>query len=280
VRGTPPSAFGALDPTAALALVLADALLASAALPVAPDALAPLAERARAVLDVQPADAIGAFARRFRVVPPGPPSAPAAVAPSVLEAVTGALAASRQLAITYRTGQRADPSYVLQPLGLVWRGDVLQLVGRTRGEGGPRTFLLPRVRTARVLDEPIEDTWFVLDAFIEAGGLGGFPAPIELVARARGEAALRLTERPLRRDQTVEALARGEVRVRAVVADTPELRGLLLSMGDEVLVEEPKTLARDIARTLRAAVERYKAAARRRPQARQALVAQDESVSE
>jgi predicted DNA-binding transcriptional regulator YafY len=122
-----------------------------------------------------------------------------------------------------------------------------------------RQFLLHRFDSATVLDTPAEpDDDFDLDAHLARGELGYVVGdPIELVARFDARAARVVTEAPLSTDQRLEPAPGGEVRVRATVADTLELRGWLLGFGPAVVVEGPPHLVEYVVATVKAMAERY-----------------------
>jgi predicted DNA-binding transcriptional regulator YafY len=65
---------------------------------------------------------------------------------------------------------------------------------------------------------------------------------IRLDARFTAAAANHLHETPLAEDQRIGDEADGRVRVRATVADTPQLRWWLLGFGDAVTVQAPAEL--------------------------------------
>ena len=58
-------------------------------------------------------------------------------------------------------------------------------------------------------------------------------------------------------DATCDALPNGGCRLTMVVRDTTEVRSWVLSFGDTARVVEPKELADDIAKELRAAAALY-----------------------
>ena len=68
-----------------------------------------------------------------------------------------------------------------------------------------------------------------------------------------------LHETPLAEDQRIGDEADGRVRVRATVADTPQLRWWLLGFGDAVSVQAPAELRQWFAQTAAAMAASYAA---------------------
>ncbi len=260
-RDAPPLSGGGIDPVLALTLVLADTSFAWALPTPFREALAPLVRAAHGVLTERADGAPAQLARRFRALPKGPPVVAPEVAPSVLEAVTRAVAHRRRLLARYRPQGRPAADYRLDPLALVSRGPMVYLVACREGRAFPQRFLLHRFVDAATLDESAApDDDFDLDAFLAQGGLGfvvGDGEGVTLVARFFGSAAQAIAEAPLAKDQHLERLAEDEVRVRARVNDTRELRGWLLGFGDAVVVDEPLTMRDAMAATARAMAARY-----------------------
>jgi predicted DNA-binding transcriptional regulator YafY len=72
---------------------------------------------------------------------------------------------------------------------------------------------------------------------------------MRLDVRFTPEAATHLTETPVSEDQKLGDDAEGRVRLRATVADTPQLRWWLLGFGDAVEVVGPAALREWFAQT-------------------------------
>jgi predicted DNA-binding transcriptional regulator YafY len=251
-RNAPPLGTGALDPAMALALVIAGG---AGLLPTSLErALAPMATAARKYLDHPRGRPVGAFSRRFRMrLGTAPADAPPSIPARVLEATTRAVCEGRRLAARYHRADVATSAFVLDPLGLVWDGGALRLVARGVLDPAPRWFALARVKSAKVLDDVVDDRGFDLDAFLTAG----VGARVALVIRVRGEALPALEDAPLSPDQVIETLGEDEARVRAAAEETPALIGRLLALGGDAVVEAPAELAAVVVERARAVVGRY-----------------------
>lgn len=106
-----------------------------------------------------------------------------------LEVLQDAVFGDRRLALRYRhSGQREPRAYTVDPYGLVAKAGVWYLVADTRGR--PRLFRADRVRSARLLDDPVRrrpgvelaDVWEELRRQVEER-----PGGIEVTVRVRRE---------------------------------------------------------------------------------------------
>jgi predicted DNA-binding transcriptional regulator YafY len=258
-RRAPPVGLGGLDPPLALAIVLAGTHFRAMMPSGLRRALEPLMASARKALDAHDGG-VAAFERRFRVLPHAPPLETPDFDATVLEGVTRALTARRRVRLVRRLARRKTREEVVTPVGLVASGATLYLVALAGEARAPRAFPLHRLRAAEVLAEPAETNGFDLDAFLAAGGPGAAwrgPA-VELVARFRGAAAELIRETPFAGGATVEAIDDDEVRVRAVLEDSAELRAWLFGFGPDVRVEAPAEMARELAARARATAARYR----------------------
>ncbi|HET8832249.1 MAG TPA: WYL domain-containing protein, partial [Casimicrobiaceae bacterium] len=100
---------------------------------------------------------------------------------------------------------------------------------------------------------------FELASFLKDGWAHyGTGKSIRLDARFTGEAAEHLNETPLSEDQNLGGDAHGRMRLRATVADTPQLRWWLLAFGDAVELVGPAALREWFAQTTAKMAEAYR----------------------
>ncbi|MER6685498.1 helix-turn-helix transcriptional regulator [Streptomyces olivaceoviridis] len=106
-----------------------------------------------------------------------------------LDVLQDAVFSDRRLRLRYRhSGEREPRTYTVDPYGLVAKAGVWYLVADRRG--GPRLFRADRVRSARLLDEPVRrrpgvelaDVWELLRRQVEERENG-----IEVTVRVRRE---------------------------------------------------------------------------------------------
>jgi predicted DNA-binding transcriptional regulator YafY len=166
--------------------------------------------------------------------------------------VTDALLDDRRLDATYRRkGQRDAREYVLNPLALLQRGPVTYLLASVGIYDDVLMFALHRFIRVTVADgKARRPKGFDLASFLKDGWAHyGTGKSIRLDARFTAEAAEHLNETPLSEDQKLGGEADGRVRLRATVADTPQLRWWLLGFADAVEVVGPTALREWFAQT-------------------------------
>ena len=197
-------------------------------------------------------EGVPAWLDKVRVIPGGLPMAPPRIDRDVLESVHTALLRGQQLHLRYRPrGAEADRDYLASPHGLVYRESIAYLVCSLWNYEDIVQLALHRVIEAAVDPAPRHlPQGFSLDAYIAAGEFGFRlgEAPLALVARMDGRAAVRLFETPLSDDQRLETLDDGWVVVRATVADTAQLRTWLRGHGALCEVVAPAALRAELAR--------------------------------
>jgi predicted DNA-binding transcriptional regulator YafY len=182
---------------------------------------------------------------KIGVVQPTQSLIPPAIVAHVQGVVTDALLDDRRLEVRYRRkGEREARRYVLNPLALIQRGPLTYLLASVGDYDDVLMFALHRFDRARIAAEKARrPKEFELASFMKDGWAHyGTGKSIRLDARFTNEAAEHLTETPLSDDQRLGNEADGRVRLRATVADTPQLRWWLLGFGDAVEVVGPAVL--------------------------------------
>ena len=213
---------------------------------------------------LQLAHARGALAdwpENVRAIHTGPPLLSPHVDSSILECVHEGLTEERRLAIRYtRRGAQNARSYVLSPLGLVYRDGVAILVASVAEYDDALQFALHRVESAELTDTPRRvPPGFTLQKYIDAGELDFLlsDAPLPLVALIDEPVVVKLSETPLSEDQRLEPQPDGRTRLTATVADTNQLRAWLRSFGAFIEVVSPPDLRATMAADARASAARY-----------------------
>ncbi|MGX1133311.1 putative DNA-binding transcriptional regulator YafY [Streptomyces glaucescens] len=178
-----------------------------------------------------------------------------------LEALQAAVFTDRRLRLRYRHGGADAPrTYTVDPYGLVAKAGVWYLVADRRAT--PRLFRADRVRSARVLDEPVRrrpgvelaDVWEVLRRGVEER-----PGGLDVTARVRRDRLdlfLRIN-RPWLAADPDDPVGDGEwVTVRLSYGVLGEARGLL-QFADHVEVVSPPEVRAELARAAAAVTELY-----------------------
>lgn len=168
----------------------------------------------------------------------------------ILAVVSGAIFAGQNLAISYH-GEKGVKDYVVSPLAIVKRDEVLYVALRFSGYEDPRLLALHRIERAAVAKTPpvSDEKPFDLCSYLRDG----------LPFTPRGEKVfdlhLRFPEsvyrsikgRPLRNISSISEPEDGWFEVKANgVSNAMELRWWLLGFGDKVRILEPEFLAREL----------------------------------
>lgn len=186
---------------------------------------------------------------KVRVVPPNQPLIPPRIDAQVQAVVSEALLQERQIDLRYRKrGDAGDKAWRVHPLALVQRGGVLYLYCRIGDHADARNLPLHRILHAQLRDEPARmPSPIDLDTQMRRGiwgfGTGAMVAVELCFVWAAGE---HLMETPLSEDQQIDVVD-GAIRVRATVADTPQLRWWLRAFGADVRVLAPESLRQEMA---------------------------------
>lgn len=238
-----------MEPQVALAFYMAEAHLRSLLPASTVDTLRPWFSAAHRVLD-EHGNGIAHWPEKIRVLPRGLPQKSPEIDAGVQAMVYQAVLQERQLQISY--GREADErrEYVIHPLALVVRNQVIYLVCLFDGFDDIRQLAMQRIHSAEVLELPAaKPADFVLDDYIAQGSFGLVfgDEPLPLEARFMRHLAIHLRETPIAEDQVIEDIDEGFFRLTAKVSDTLELRLWLKSFGDEVAVLGPPALREEFA---------------------------------
>jgi predicted DNA-binding transcriptional regulator YafY len=204
--------------------------------------------------------ALARWRDKVRIVQPVQPLLAPVTDPEILATVQQALLQDLQCLLTYqRRGAEAGESYVVNPLGLVQRGQVLYLVATIKTYADLRLLVMHRVLSAEPLPTPvIRPPGFSLDAYLAAGALGWSAGEVaQLVLRFSSAAGAHLYETPLAVDQTITVLADGRLQVMATVQQTQQLSWWLMGFGEAVEVLAPPQLRQAMQRTATGLAARY-----------------------
>ncbi|MGW2745779.1 helix-turn-helix transcriptional regulator [Streptomyces sp. NPDC001450] len=183
-----------------------------------------------------------------------------------LEVLQDAVFSDRRLRLRYRhSGEREPRTYTVDPYGLVAKAGVWYLVADRRG--APRLFRADRVRSARLLDDPVRrrpgvelaDVWEVLRRQVEERPEDG----IDVTVRIRRErldmfqrmAAAQLTELPDDDGESDWVTARLSYPVLRAVRQ-------LLAFSDQVEILDPPEARAELLRAVRSVTALYQGAGR------------------
>lgn len=202
---------------------------------------------------------LGRWTDKAAIIRQGPVLKLPPIGDDVQELVYRGLLESRRLDVGYRSKGQARPNRItLNPLGLVLRAGVVYLVATSWDYEDIRHYVLHRMSTPELLDDPVTTPpGFRLAAHIREDRRFSYPlttSKIELKALFEADTAVHLTESRLATDHRATEQSDGRVLIEATVADTADLRWWLLGFGSDVEVLAPETLRaefRDQARRMR-----------------------------
>lgn len=210
------------------------------------ESLKPRFEEARGILERYQQNGYKRWTERVRSIPRSLPLIPPAVPEGVIAAVYDAVLTSHQLRLRYRRAGDSSPrDYTVHPLALVHREGVIYLVATIGDYENPVQFAFHRMVTAELLDAPSRDLPdFDLDAYIAQGEFAfATGKKINLDIRLSEDVGFYFTETRLAVDQVVKQEADGRYRLKARVDDSFLLLSWLRSLGPNVEVLGPKSLA-------------------------------------
>jgi predicted DNA-binding transcriptional regulator YafY len=168
----------------------------------------------------------------------------------------------KQLAVTYQPRGKDSREYMLNPLGLVFRGQLIYVLCTAGKHETILHFLLNRFSLARLTEMDIspESRKVDLAAYIDQGAFGSFrsPAKIQLKVRIGRSKGQHLRETPLSDDQIIVDDRDDSFLLTATVADSHHLIWWLLSLGDKVEVLAPESIKETIISQIRNMVGIYK----------------------
>jgi predicted DNA-binding transcriptional regulator YafY len=250
----------ALDPQAALTFTLVQSYMQRLLPATTLDYLQPWFQTAHGVLEAH-GNGLAKWPDKICVLTRGLALSPPSIDPAAQAALYQALLQERQAAVTYQPrGAEATKDYVLHPLALVVREQIIYLVCTMWDYRDIRHLALHRLRSVQVLDEPlVRPVAFDLDAYVAQGEFGYLKGdgPVRLELDFRRKAIAHLRECALSTDQTITDLGDDWFRVAATVMDTAELRWWLLGYGDQIKVIAPASLRQEFAEIAQSLVRHY-----------------------
>jgi len=237
----------AMDGPTALTMRMIEQFISTLLPPAICDLLGPQFKRAKAVLDLNPANPLKVWTDCVRVVPREMRLLPPKCSNDAVKVIYDALLAGKRFTAQYRSrAAETDEikSYEVSPLGLVARGNLFYLVCTLWDYQDIRQLALHRVLDASLTDKTVlRPKGFDLDKYIEQGEFQ-YPVGemIQLKLKMNRSAAAHLYETPLSEDQTIEILDADHVIVTATVRDTAQLEWWILGFGSAARVIKPSNL--------------------------------------
>ncbi|RHW21293.1 WYL domain-containing protein [Pseudomonas jilinensis] len=233
-----------MEPSTALALVLAESHLKNLLPQAVLDLLTPQFNKARGYLDNNGQNGLAHWAQRVRAHPNGKALLPAPVQPHAWAQVSTALLERKQLRINYLSRSKAEQKQLLiHPAGLISRHSISYLLGTVDGYSDTRQFALHRIQQAECLETSAQhEQPLDIDDYLNGGGFNssGPVEQVELIADVSPQIAWLLNETPLSPNQTLEPLPDTDWRrLKAMVPDDQETLWWVFGLGENVRVWGP-----------------------------------------
>jgi predicted DNA-binding transcriptional regulator YafY len=240
-----------MDLPTALAFRLAREYLTPLLPPATLQHLKPHFDQATEVLGQGSPSKLHTWPKKVRVIGHGPALMAPKTASGIHEAVLQALLENKRIEGRYTPRDSGEErEYLINPLGAVFRQNIVYLVGSAWDYEDILQFALHRFSEAKVSEQKARrPRGFDLDEYIREGAFG-YPASndrIRLKVLFDARTAHHLYETPLSEDQSLSPGADGRVELTASVLDTEDLRWWLLGFGDGVEVKAPAKLRREVA---------------------------------
>jgi len=223
--------------------------------------LEPYFNRAQAILETVEKSSMRKWFEKIAVIPRGQSLMKAEIDDGIRDIVYEGVLRDKQIMLKYkRLGAEKSKEYPVNPLGLVFRNEIIYLVGIAKDYEYPAQFPLHRILKAELLETgaliPDETT---LERYITSGefSFAYDEDLIKLEAIFDKYYALRLEETPLSPDQTLVEKNSDQVLLTATVLGSYELREWLRSFGDSVEIVSPISLREEFKEMVRNLNQKY-----------------------
>lgn len=251
LEGTKTKTFPSMPPTTALVMQLADAHLGRLLPPKARKAMQPYFRNAEEILG---SNMLRKWQERVRVLPDGMDLPVPDIDEDIFNRVTSAMLDGDQIAGRYRRPNGELKFYkALNPLGLVVKRDVMYLVATASSHFKPKFhFALHRFTSVESTERPaVIPPNFDIDEHIrEQHDFNWLVSEkvLGLELLITEDLKNKLQERPINSDQVISETRTDQLRLKARVEDTHELRWWLLAHGENVEVIKPKSLRKEFSK--------------------------------
>lgn len=192
---------------------------------------------------------------KVRTIPANQTLLPPQIDVEVLKVVYEALLKNRRFSAGYQRRDEVAKHYEVNPLGLMFRGNVAYLLATLWDYQDVKQLALHRFEQAILLDKAVTvPVDYDPDVYIASGEFEYPTAPdaeIQLTLKVCPWVRKYLSETPLSADQRITALEDGYFRLQASVKDTLQLRWWLRGFGADIEVLEPDSLRQTFAETVR-----------------------------
>lgn len=180
----------------------------------------------------------------------------------IFSSVVFAMSRRRNLSLRYRSPWGGgETERVVSPLHLLLYMGNWHLLGFCRTRKGVRDFVLSRIVSLELLDEPVPDEYWhlpIADQVEKNYGIFFDGPPVEVKLLFGPRAAGLVRDQVWYPGQQLDEREDGSVELSFPVADLREITGDVLRFGADVTVIAPEELRRQVADTAAAVADRYR----------------------
>ena len=192
------------------------------------------------------------WAEKVGIVPNNLPLLPAEIDPGVLAVVYEALLKNQRIKATYHAVHNSEKTYDINPLGLVFRHNVIYLVATLFEYTDIKQLALHRFKNAELLDQIVSvPEGFALEDYIAEGRfnypVNNNPEDISLKLKVSPFIKQILQETPLSCKQQITEIDEDHYLIEVIIDNTKQLHRWLRSLGSSVEVLEPADLRAEFA---------------------------------
>jgi predicted DNA-binding transcriptional regulator YafY len=199
------------------------------------------------------------WADKVRIVSNNLTLLPPEIKPSILVVVYDAVLNNRRFHGTYQAIYKSPKTYEINPLGLVFRHNLIYLVATIGDYNDIKQLALHRFHDATFSDRIVRvPDGFNLDDYIAHGEFDlPFGDDIELTLKINSFMKQLLSETPLSETQSIQDVDDDYSLIHAIVKDTGQLRWWIQSFGSSIEVIKPVDLREYFAQEARALMAMY-----------------------
>lgn len=180
--------------------------------------------------------------------------------PDIVDTLRSAIQERQMLQIEYQSANSAEKrKRKLGPHFLYFHGGSLYLVAEDLAEAKLKTFAVPRISQAEMLNEPYDKVTIEPETHFQ-GSFGIFKGEQteSLIIEFSPKISPYVKERGWHKSQHFINKEGGVVQLKLEVAITPELIGWILGFGPDAKVIQPPHLAEQVTQAAQKIVEQYK----------------------
>jgi predicted DNA-binding transcriptional regulator YafY len=165
-----------------------------------------------------------------------------------------AILEGKVISFYYFNSQGEKTHRMVEPLKLIFKGQAWYFYGYCRLKSDYRVFKISRVKELNITNETFQRS--IPEDIFTANNSVYKEKEIKLILHIDKKMAYRVYDEVS--EENITVTENGDFIVEINIADEKDVYGYILSYGAYIEVIEPKRIRKDIAKTLKAAIKRYK----------------------